>query len=117
MICVGVGDFNPTCVGVKVNVSDGVTGVAVGLGVRVFVAVYCVVGVPPELSDKLPSEHEKDNIAQMRSGDIFFMVLALRSGILLKVQDTYTATWKLPPHIFLYGPLPPLYRRLPPVGI
>lgn len=117
MTGVGVGDFNPTCVGVKVNVSDGVTGVEVGLGVRVFVAVNCAVGVPAELNDKLPSEHEKDNTAQMRSGYIFFMVLALRSDILLKVQDTYRATWQLPRHKFLCGPLPPLYRWSPPIGI
>ena len=100
MICVGVGDFNPTCVGVKVKVNVGGAGVAVGLGVREFVAVTCAAGVPAELKDKPPSEHEKDSMAQMRSEYIFFMVLALRSDILSKVQDTYRATWKLLPRIF-----------------
>ncbi len=84
--CVGVGDFKPTRVGVDVKVNVGVTGVAVGMGVCVFVDVSEEVGVAPAFKVKPPTEQDNESTAKARMTVIFFM--ALRWGILLKAHST-----------------------------
>ena len=72
---VGVGDFIPTRVGVKVNVRVGVIGVAVGTGVNVFVDVGFGVDVLAGANEKLPTEQANERKAHSKIINIFFMGL------------------------------------------
>ncbi len=82
MDAVGVGDLNPTSVGVSVNVGVGGAGsvfVAVGSGVSVSVAVGSGVGVA-KMGMNCPMEQEKETSAAMRIRSIFFILLGFLSG-------------------------------------